>query len=98
MSEPTKAAYEAAAQTAASLGWAGSKPETWTVDEVAVRAIVDAVWPLAVAEGRRQAAEAIRAQVTANAVPPVALRSGAILRANSVAEWAAGIAEGAHGG
>ena len=46
------------------------------------RAAVDAVWPLAVAAGRREAAEAIRAQIVAGAF----------------GEWAARIAEGEHDG
>lgn len=58
-------------------------------------AAVDAVWPIAVAEGRRQAAEAIRAQ--ADDVPFIPLRNGTRLKANSTVEWAATIAEGTDG-
>lgn len=43
-------------------------PTSWARYARTAAAAVDAVWPLAVAQGRRQAAEAIRAYVAAVAV------------------------------
>lgn len=63
----------------------------------ASRIVLDAVWPLAyasgVAEGRRQAAEAIRAGIVPGPVPKWAV-SGRAPKASDLAEWAARIAEG----
>lgn len=95
MPEPNEAAYEEAARAS----WERAKalwpqgPDRYVelmLMRPDFRALVDTVWALA----RRQAAADIRAQIAAEAVPPVALRSGAVLRANSVADWAARIAEG----
>lgn len=76
MSEPSEAVYEAAYQAfkCAPLG------------SSIVRAVVDFAWPLAVAEGRRQAAEAILAK--GREFHPATLRA-------QLLEAAARIAEGA---
>src|SRR5574342_779741 len=57
------------------------------------RVAVDAAAPFLVAEGRRQAAEAIRAEyATGNKPLPAELK--AVHRPGVIAEWAARIAEG----
>jgi hypothetical protein len=67
----TDEAYEAACTAATETyynrtGLRPSEPENYA--HVYARAAVDAVWDLAVAEGRRQAAEAIRADKGARGV------------------------------
>jgi len=52
MTGPTEEAYQAALQAHGAM-----------LDGDRLRAAVDAVWPIAVAEGRRQAAEAIQANL-----------------------------------
>lgn len=103
MTEPTTLAYAAAhrasvATTEAVQGWAASRAELWVNDNVAVRASVDAVWPLAfaagVAEGRRQAAADIRAEIIAAAPIPKWAQPGGRPTASGLREWAATIAEG----
>jgi hypothetical protein len=92
MSEPSEAAYEAARAkydgVVISHGAFGYRAGHYD----AIRAAVDAVWPLALAEGRRQAAAEIRAQ--ADDVPYIQLRNGSRLKADSAVAWAARIAEG----
>lgn len=72
MSTPTDDAYRRAAHVclviAATDGWPPPRTSedaalrTAALTDRQIRAAVDAVWPLAVAEGRRLAAEAIRAK------------------------------------
>lgn len=105
MSSPTEAAYAAAALAydeavnealgnppGSVFGAAGR--QLW-IDHPAFRAAVDAVWPLAVAEGRRLAAEAIRAwAATRPDCHGACLHEGCDCFAMDIAEDAARIAAG----
>lgn len=61
MIEPTEAAYEAARSTYDGIVISRGAFGYRAGHHDAIRAAVEAVWPLAVAEGRRQAAADIRA-------------------------------------
>lgn len=101
-------AYEAAARAYCAEYAHGDRDDWVAAREVEVakepwlRAIVDTAWPLAVAEGRRQAAEAIRAgfadvavrAVALAGVPPEAADGHPVVLAG---EWAARLAEGGDG-
>jgi len=98
---PIPAAYDAA-ETAALLAYADRNQMTddilaqsWRHEHYAAvyaRAGVDAVWPMAVAEGRRQAAADIREQgLPANIPVTTGMLPGGAGRL--MAEWAARIAE-----
>jgi hypothetical protein len=84
----TDEAYEAAA-VAFRLGDPLAPPWSGTALERRIRLAVNAVWDLAVAEGRRQAAEAIRA-----ATPLRIGASGSWATTPELVEWAARIAAG----
>jgi hypothetical protein len=96
MSDPTPEAYEAATWAESVRKYGGDAGLFRAAVAERMRPAVDAVWPLAVAEGRRLAAAAIRA--AADDVPHIPLHSGARLKPGSTVEWAARIAEGADHG
>ncbi len=65
MSEPTEAAYEAVIRLLsqkADITSGGPLDAAWVVPTDLVRLLVAVVWPIAVSEGRRQAADDIRAE------------------------------------
>jgi hypothetical protein len=76
MSEPTEAAYEAAARAAIASRHDDDDMAARLAATRAAKAAVDAVWPLAVAEGRRQAAADPCPCQTARDQPHPSLGSG----------------------